>query len=167
MAGLHQDLAAEPSLTAAEAAELLAIEVTAAPHVLSWRRTRGMLLAIPQRGITDYPRFQFDRDGRRLHRIVTMVNICVGAGTDPYTAAWWLRPGSDGRRPRDLVATDDEGLLLDWLATDINRHVLTLTRSAISVSCPQRVSCTGAVDRSSDVLVRTAYRAVSRHPCWG
>ena len=109
----HHDLAAEPALTAGQAAALLAVDEDQAGRILGWLRSRGRLLAVRRPDGLAYLRFQFDPVGRGVHRVVALVNIWLGAGTDPYTvAAWWLRPRVDGRRACDLVGTLDEDLIL-------------------------------------------------------
>jgi hypothetical protein len=57
---------------------------------------------------------------------VALVNVWLGAGSDPYTVAgWWLRRRGAGRRACDLVGTLDEDLVLEFAAADIDRQVLT------------------------------------------
>jgi hypothetical protein len=124
---LHHDLATEPSFTEVEIARLFGMGDDPAARILSWLRLRGLLLALRRPEGLVYPRFQFDPAHRCVHRVVCLVNIWLGAGTDPFTvAAWWVRPRVGDRRPCDLVGTLDEDLVLEIAAADVDRHVLTL-----------------------------------------
>ena len=126
-ARLHHDLATEPSFTEGQIARLLGLGEDPATRILGWLRVRGLLLALRRPEGVVYPQFQFDLAHRCVHRVVGLVNIWLGAGTDPFTvAAWWVRPRVEDKRPCDLVGTLDEDLVLELAAADVDRQVLTL-----------------------------------------
>jgi hypothetical protein len=118
------DLFAEASWSAIEAGGLLGIDPDAAPRALDWLRRAGVVIGLPRPSGTVYPRFQFDPASRRVRRVVAVVNVWLGTAGDPYTAAvWWLRPGADGLRPRDLLGTPDEGRIVEFAAARISGRV--------------------------------------------
>jgi hypothetical protein len=126
-ARLHHDLATEPTFTEEEIARVFGMGEDPAARILGFLRLRGLLLTLRRPEGLVYPRFQFDRVHRCLHRVVVLVNIWLGAGTDPFTvAAWWVRPRVGDWRPCDLVGTLDEDLVLELAAADVDRQVLTL-----------------------------------------
>ncbi|MGZ4665609.1 MAG: hypothetical protein ACXV5Q_11350 [Frankiaceae bacterium] len=126
-ARLHHDLATEPAFTEEEIARLFGMGDDPAARILGWLRLRGLLLALRRPEGLAYPQFQFDLAHRCVHRVVGLVNIWLGAGTDPFTAAaWWVRPRVGDRRPCDLVGTLDEDLVLELAAADVDRQVLSL-----------------------------------------
>ena len=121
---LH-DLVAESSWSAIEAGASLGFDPHAGPRALEWLRRTGIVIGLPRASGIVYPRFQFDSESRRVYRVAAVVNVWLGTASDPYAAAvWWLRPGPDGLRPRDLIGTPDERRVIDLAAAHISGRVL-------------------------------------------
>lgn len=103
-----------PTFDATEVSELLGSRSRNQRQYAATLRRRGELLALRRSNRYLYPRFQFDRAGRRVHPEVAEVGKLLGAATDPWgVASFWVSPHPRlaGRAPMDLVGTREAGAL--------------------------------------------------------
>lgn len=109
-------------------AEILAHGAASPAPTVDELRTSGQLIGFPgPAGSYEYPSFQIDTEGHRVHPIAAHTNRALRADRDPYgVASWWLTTTDllDGRSPLDELADGT----LTVIAVD---NILTSLRSGM------------------------------------